>query len=147
MAISVGDYVHVTSFGKGTVREVRNGQRYLVEVKGRAMVVEAAQVTRLEGPGPAAPARATVAEASAGRAAHTAQASIDLHGMTADEAIAAVDAFLNDAMLSGHEQVQVIHGRSGGRLKAVVHRRLKELPSVRGFRVDPRNLGVTIVNL
>jgi hypothetical protein len=28
-----------------------------------------------------------------------------------------------------------------------VHARLRQLPSLRGFRVDPRNPGVTIVQL
>ncbi len=40
-----GDHVHVASFGKGVVREVRNGGRYLVELKGRSMVVTGSQIT------------------------------------------------------------------------------------------------------
>ena len=40
-----GDHVHVASFGKGVVREVRNGGRYLVELKGRSMVVTGSQLT------------------------------------------------------------------------------------------------------
>jgi len=43
--------------------------------------------------------------------------------------------------------VRIIHGRSGGRLKHAVHARLRVCPSVRGFHVDRRNEGVTIVNL
>jgi dsDNA-specific endonuclease/ATPase MutS2 len=50
-------------------------------------------------------------------------------------------------MLAGLESVRVIHGRSGGRLKAAVHARLRELPSIAGFRIDPVNAGVTIVRL
>ena len=34
MAFQAGDPVHVALFGKGTVREARNGGRYLVDVKG-----------------------------------------------------------------------------------------------------------------
>ena len=76
-----------------------------------------------------------------------APAEIDLHGMTAAEAVAALDAFLNDALLAALGEVRVIHGRSGGRVKAAVHHRLRELPSIRDFRVDPANPGVTIVGL
>ena len=47
----------------------------------------------------------------------------------------------------GLAEARVIHGRSGGRLKAAVHGRLKTMPSVRAFRLDPRNPGVTIVQL
>ena len=72
---------------------------------------------------------------------------IDLHGLTAAEAVAALDAFLNEALLASLAEVRVIHGRSGGRLKAAVHQRLRELPSIRGFALDPRNRGITIVSL
>ena len=67
--------------------------------------------------------------------------------MTVDEAVAALDVFLNEALLAGHPQVQVIHGRSGGLLKRAVHARLKQLPAIRAFRLDPRNPGMTIVSL
>lgn len=53
----------------------------------------------------------------------------------------------NDAILSSLTEVRVIHGRSGGRLKAAVHARLRALPSVRSFRVDPANPGTTLVTL
>lgn len=67
--------------------------------------------------------------------------------MTVDEAVAALDAVVNDAVLAGHAEVRVIHGRSGGRLRAAVHARLKQLSVVRAFRIDPANEGVTIATL
>jgi DNA mismatch repair protein MutS2 len=70
---------------------------------------------------------------------------LDLHGKTTAEALEALDAFLNDALLAGGGDARIIHGRSGGRLKAAVHARLRQVVSVRGFRLDPRNPGVTIV--
>ena len=149
MAIAPGDEVHVALFGKGVVREVRNGGRYLVEVKGRAMVVAAAALTAMESrrrrPTPAG------AIAGAGMPDHLARThaavSLDLHGMTVEEAIAALDPFLNDAILAGVPEVRVIHGRSGGRLRAAVHERLKRHGPVQRFRVDPSNPGLTIVEL
>lgn len=72
---------------------------------------------------------------------------LDLHGKTVLEALDALDAFLNDALLDGCDDVQVIHGRSGGKVKAAVHARLAQLPSVRAFRLDPTNPGVTVVRL
>jgi hypothetical protein len=53
-----GDSVHVSALGKGIVREVRNGGRYLVEIKGRSIVVAADQLTHVE-PSPTAPAPAS----------------------------------------------------------------------------------------
>ena len=146
MLFQVGDSVHVVSLGKGIVREVRNG-RYLVEIKGHAMLVDATQLTAIQ---QAQPRRRAVASEQAQDGPPLTRAgvptSIDLHGMTAAEAIAAVDEFLSDAILAGHAEVQVIHGRSGGRLRDAVHRRLKQLPTVKLFRLDPGNTGVTIVS-
>ena len=148
MGFTPGDPVHVATLGKGTVREVRNRGRYVVEIKGRSMIVTTDQLTAFE---PARPRRAknpTTAVPSAldhdsggGRT----NRSLDLHGKTVDEAIDTLGEFLSVAMLEGDAQVRIIHGRSGGRLKAAVHARLTAVPSVRAFRVDPRNPGVTVV--
>lgn len=156
MPFEAGDDVHVAHFGKGIVREARNGGRYLVEIKGKPMVVREAEMSPLESPKRGRRSAASVATppvaGGAGAASPPAGSSpaataIDLHGRTAEEAEADLDAFLNDALLAGHAEVRVIHGRSGGRVKAAVHARLKQLSSVRAFRVDPRNEGVTIVSL
>jgi len=71
--------------------------------------------------------------------------SLDLHGLTVDEATEAVGVFLNDALLGGAAEVRIIHGRSGGRLKSSLHAQLKRIASIRSYAVDPRNAGVTIV--
>ena len=65
--------------------------------------------------------------------------------MTTEEAVSALETFLSDAILAGLAEVRVIHGRSGGKLRAAVHGRLKRMPSVRAFRLDHANPGVTIV--
>ena len=153
-----GDRVHVAALGTGVVREARNGGRYLIELKGRSMVVAGSQLE----PAPERPAakqhraarqhptakqhpKKTTADPAA--VASTRSRSLDLHGKTVLEALDALDSFLNDALLDGADDVRVIHGRSGGKLKAAVHGRLAEVPTVRAFRVDPTNSGVTIVML
>lgn len=145
MAFDPGAHVHVAHFGKGIVREVRNGRRYLVELKGTSMVVGESQLSIVDEP--KRPARAAPPPPAETPVRAYAPSSIDLHGRTMAEAEAEVDAFINDAILAGFDEVRIVHGRSGGRVKAAVHGRLSKLPSVRGFRVDPRNDGVTIVKL
>ena len=149
MPFSPGDRVHVASFGKATIREPRGGGRYLVELKGISMVVTESQLTPL-----AEPTRQPRTMPASGSAASPvtpphagAPSSIDLHGMTVAEALEALDAFLNNAMLAGLDEVRIVHGRSGGRLKAAVHRRLRLLPSVARYRLDPANPGQTLVAL
>jgi len=149
MAFTPGDAIHVRAIGKGTVREVRNGGRYLVEVNGRSIVTTSDQLTAQESPKKPARAKAT----KPARASHVydrpsdTAASLDLHGLTVDEALDAVAAFLNNALLTGAAEVQIIHGRSGGRLKSSLHEQLKRIASIRGYAIDPRNAGVTIVKL
>lgn len=146
MRYSAGDAVHVRLLGKGVVREVRNGGKYLVEIKGSSLIVADDQLEAIDDakPGRRETARAPAPATESGPVTGAAPA-IDLHGMTTVEAEHAIEVFINDALLEGAAQVRVIHGRSGGRLKAAVHARLKQLPSVRGYAVDPRNAGVTIV--
>ena len=145
-AYRIGDAVQ-TPFGKGVVRQLRNGQRLLVDVQGRAFETDSAAVTplterrRRAAPNAIAPGGGPDAEASGRRI------EIDLHGFTVDQALARLDHELNAALLAGAAELRVIHGRSGGRIRSAVHVRLRAIASVRGFRLDPRNDGVTIVAL
>ena len=150
MPFCPGDAVHVAALGKAVVLEVRQRGRYLVELKGRPVLVTETQLSPRGSTNSSAAPRPTEAAdtiSATGASRAGVSASIDLHGMTVDEAVAAVDVFLNDAMLASIEEVRIIHGRSGGRLRGAVHARLRRIVSVRGFRLDPRNPGVTIVTL
>jgi DNA mismatch repair protein MutS2 len=146
MRFNVGDHVHVHALGKGIVREVRSGGRILIEIKGRSLLVherELAPVEQRKRRSPSGPSEAQIAFPSRSHV----PGSLDLHGMTADEAVSALETFLSDAILAGLPEVRVIHGRSGGKLRAAVHERLKRIRSVRAFRLDHANPGVTIVAL
>ena len=146
-----GDPVQ-TRFGKGTVRELRNNGRVVVEVGERAMVLPASEISlikeevrRRPRPGGSKPVHA--GEPHARPKARQGASELDLHGLTVEQALARFDAALNDALLDDLSELRVVHGRSGGRLRAALHRHLREIPSVRSFRLDPRNEGVTIVAL
>ena len=73
-----------------------------------------------------------------------------LLGSTTDEARAAVEKFLDDAILAGHPAVRLVHGRGTGALRRAVTAYLRSHPLVSGFRpADPRDggTGVTVVDL
>jgi dsDNA-specific endonuclease/ATPase MutS2 len=150
MPFGPGDPVHVAALGKGVVLEVRNGGRYLVEIKGHSFVVTGDQLAPIDATPRARRSTNSVPVAGDSVPAHQRDPvlrSLDLHGKTVVEAIDALDEFLNDALLAHATEVRIIHGRSGGRLKAAVHARLRQMPSIRVFRVDPLNAGTTIVKL
>lgn len=139
-----------TPFGKGVVRAARNNGRLLVDVQGRALVIPDAEISLLDArkrkAGSAAPdSDGPAVPSSARRPAPTARVDVDLHGLTVEEALGRVEHALNEALLADLAELRLIHGRSGGRIRAALHRRLDQIPSVRGFGLDPRNEGVTIV--
>jgi DNA mismatch repair protein MutS2 len=141
-----------TPFGKGVVREARNNGRLLVDVRGRALVLAETEVSRLDvrrpGARPQEPgSKGGSARSYPEREAPGASADVDLHGLSVEEAIARAEHALNEALLAGSAELRLIHGRSGGRIRAALHRWLREIPTVRGFRQDPRNEGVTVVRL
>ena len=74
----------------------------------------------------------------------------DLRGMNLDEAMDAVDKFLDDAALSSLSEVQIIHGKGTGTLRAGIKTHLRGHPHVRAFRggkYGEGEDGVTVVTL
>jgi DNA mismatch repair protein MutS2 len=142
-----GDPVQ-TPLGKGVVREARNSGRLVVEIRGRAVVFEETTVTLLDPrKAPSAKRQAAPTTVAADPPEGRRTADVDLHGLTVDEALGRAEQALNDALLADVSELRLIHGKSGGRIRAALHRRLRAIPSIRAFRLDPRNPGVTIVSL
>ena len=138
----MGDDVQ-TPHGKGVVREVRNNGRLLVQVQQRSVIVAATAATPIASPRRVAPAPGRQETPSPRHGT----SEVDLHGLTVEEAVPRIDEVLDAALRAGHAELRVIHGRSGGRLRGALHTRLRQITAVRGFRIDPRNAGVTIVTL
>lgn len=70
---------------------------------------------------------------------------VKLIGMTVDEAMSALDKYLDDAYLAHLSEVTVIHGRGTGALKNAVASKLKATRYVSEFHIDEHNYGATIV--
>ncbi|CAN5417469.1 endonuclease MutS2 [soil metagenome] len=75
---------------------------------------------------------------------------LDLHGFRVEEALAALDRFLDQSLLAGYPYVKVNHGTGSGRLYKAVHEYLRSHPSVEKYRFaapDEGGGGVTVVEL
>ena len=75
---------------------------------------------------------------------------LDLRGQRADVALSELQKFLDSAILSGRDELEVIHGRGTGALRREIHAFLKNFPAARGYRLAPEDQGgdgMTIVEL
>ena len=75
---------------------------------------------------------------------------LHLLGLTSDEARAAVEKFLDDAVLAGHREIRLVHGKGTGALRRAVEGCLRGHPLVGSFRLaEPSagGAGATVVAL
>lgn len=68
---------------------------------------------------------------------------IDLHGKTVAQACELLEQALNQAIMSGCRELQIIHGHGSGKIKEEVHRLLSSIDVVKEFRLSEMNSGVT----
>ena len=68
---------------------------------------------------------------------------INLIGATVEEALGRLDKFLDDAYLSGHSQVRIVHGHGTGRLRAAIRKMLTEHPHVESLAAAEERSGGT----
>ena len=66
--------------------------------------------------------------------AAAAKAELDLRGMMVDEALGAVDLFLDNALMGKLETVTIIHGKGTGALRKAVREHLKKSRYVKEYR-------------
>lgn len=80
----------------------------------------------------------------------TATRSLDIRGMTVDEAEQICGKFIDDAQLSGLKQILIIHGKGTGALRIGVHNFLRGNNSVANFQFadqDEGGTGATLVTI
>ena len=72
---------------------------------------------------------------------------INLLGKTVDEALAALDKYLDDAYLAHLPSVRIVHGKGTGALRSAVQNHLRRTKYVKSFRLGELgegDSGVTI---
>ena len=75
---------------------------------------------------------------------------LDLRGMRADEAKAALESFLDNALLKGGTSLEIVHGKGSGVLRQIAHEVLDGFPGVGSFSLgnaDEGGGGMTRVSL
>lgn len=68
---------------------------------------------------------------------------LDIRGMRGDEALAAVQYFIDDAILVGVQQVRILHGKGNGILRQLIRQYLGTVPNVIRFHDEDIRFGGT----
>lgn len=74
---------------------------------------------------------------------------LDVRGMRGDEALQAVQYFIDDAILMGMSRVRILHGKGNGILRSLIRQYLSSEPSVTHFQdehVQFGGAGITVVD-
>lgn len=134
---------------RGVIADVLKPGVYRVQIG--ALTVTARE-DELETPPPSKKKRRAqlpVVEAGPGEGPvdHGVPASLDLHGLTVDEARNRVAGYISRAILAGHERVEIVHGIGSGKLKSAVTKDLRAIAAVRAVKPHPTNPGVTVAFL
>jgi DNA mismatch repair protein MutS2 len=75
---------------------------------------------------------------------------IEVRGQTLDEALPAIEKFLDDGFRAGVPRLRVVHGKGTGKMRNAVRQMLAKHPLVKGFEfAEPRDggEGVTVVEM
>lgn len=138
-----GDGVHIISLKKdGVVQTVLGGGRYRIAIGSLTLTCGDSDLTRSTSPrGPASTAP------SRGSTYPRPPQSLDLHGLTVDEAIRKLDAWLDAVILSDLSHVKIVHGLGTGRVQRAVHERLKTFKAVKRYAINQFNPGETDIYL
>ena len=135
----------------------RGGKRATLEAGGMRVTVDVDDLVQALGdddprgrPGAASAAPTSNATALRLERAHSVASSLDLRGARVEEALEALDRYLDDAGLAGLSKVMIIHGLGTGALRDAVRADAASHPLVRSLRPGERGEGgdgATIVEL
>lgn len=145
--VKAGDTVRVVSLEqKGTVLAPPDAKGEVLIQAGIMKVSVKLDDLRLERAAEPAPVAGKVGLA-AGR--HVGL-ELDIRGMQVEEASIIVDRYLDDAYNAGLSEVNIIHGKGTGALRAGIQEYLRRAPLAKSFRIGnygEGDAGVTVVTL
>ncbi|MED0677013.1 endonuclease MutS2 [Aneurinibacillus thermoaerophilus] len=145
--LEVGDEVRVLSFNqKGEIVGKVSDNEFQVQIGIVKMNVKADNLEKLKSARPQATQQITRITS----AREPVRMELDVRGHTVEEAIIRIDKYLDEAVLSGLNQVSIIHGKGTGALGLGVQKYLRNHRLVKSFRWGGQGeggLGATIVEL
>jgi len=156
--IVVGDKVRLRSFGSvGIVDSIKDGE---AEVRVKALrfreKLENLELVEIAPAPPHQKGKLERLRQSTGTVVHLAsnevtnKSELNVIGQTTDDAVDAVDKFLDEASLASMSQVRIVHGHGTGALRRAIGELLRGHPHVARFVAAPPDqggAGATLVEL
>lgn len=151
-ALVPGAAVRIVSWNKTALVREKDLKRQAakVDIGGVSLWVSVADMAPANAPAPKAGGVTVAAVGSGPSGASGLGLVLDLRGMRAEAAESELAAFVDNAILRGHGELEIVHGKGTGALRREVHRLLKEHPQVASFALAPEDRGgdgMTMVTL
>ena len=140
-APKVGDDIIVLSYGqRGTLTNQLKDGRWEAQVGLIKMTLEEKEfdLVQAQQEAPVKKKQVNVVKRAAGKGP---QARLDLRGKRYEEAMEALDAFIDQALLNNMAQVDIIHGIGTGVIREGVTKYLQRNKQVKSFGYAPQNAG------
>ena len=140
-APKVGDDIIVLSYGqRGTLTNQLKDGRWEAQVGLIKMTLEEKEfdLVQAQQEAPVKRKQVNVVKRAAGKGP---QARLDLRGKRYEEAMEALDAFIDQALLNNMAQVDIIHGIGTGVIREGVTKYLQRNKQVKSFGYAPQNAG------
>lgn len=152
--LAVGDKVRLRSFGSIGVVEQLKGDEAEVRVKAlrfREKLANLELVEEVEAPKTGSRSKSSAnIEVRLHESPLSTPMELNVIGQRADEAVDAVDKFLDAAAINNLSQVRIVHGHGTGALRRAISQFLETHPHVETFAQAPSNqggAGATVVEL
>lgn len=147
--LRAGDIVEIVKTGtKGTVLEIQ-GENVIIQA-GILKITSRKKELNLLDKADAPKEKPKKSKCVPSAPAEPASSSVDVRGMSAEEAIMEVDMFIDHAIRFHLETVTIIHGKGTGVLRAAIQNQMKHDPRVKSCRsgvYGEGEMGVTVVTL
>ncbi len=144
-----GDVVEIAKTGtKGTVLEL-SGENVTIQAGILKITAKKKELSLLENE-QAPQVQIKTPKHGGSEPAASISSSVDVRGMSAEEAIMEVDMFIDHAVRYHLETVTIIHGKGTGVLRAAIQKQMKHDPRVKSCRAGvygEGEAGVTVVTL
>ena len=140
-APKVGDDIIVLSYGqRGTLTNQLKDGRWEAQVSLIKMTLEEREfdLVQAQQEAPVKKKQVNVVKRAGGKGP---QARLDLRGKRYEEAMEALDAFIDQALLNNMAQVDIIHGIGTGVIREGVTKYLQRNKQVKSFGYAPQNAG------